>query len=118
MKRKARLFFIAPAAIVGITLFMGIGGWIVMHLWNWLLPGIFGWRMITFWQALGMLVLCRILFGNHSWRGGPRSGMRERMRERMGARWPEMTPEQHEKMRQRWATVCGFEPPASESHES
>jgi hypothetical protein len=118
MKRKARLFFIAPAAIVGITLFMGIGGWIVMHLWNWLLPGIFGWRMITFWQALGMLVLCRILFGNHSWRGGPRSGMRERMRERMGARWPEMTPEQREKMRQRWATVCGFEPPASESHES
>jgi hypothetical protein len=34
-----------------------------MHLWNWLLPPLFGWRQITFWQALGILALCRILFG-------------------------------------------------------
>ena len=35
----------------------------VRLLWNWLLPSLFGWRLITFWQALGILVLCRILFG-------------------------------------------------------
>jgi hypothetical protein len=115
---KKKLFFIAPAAIVGIALFMGIGGWIVMHLWNWLLPALFGWRMISFWQALGMLILCRILFGSHGWRGGSRSGMRERMRDRMRTRWPEMTPEQRERMRQRWAAACGFEPPANENTES
>ena len=115
---KKKLFFIAPAAIVGIALFMGIGGWIVMHLWNCLLPALFGWRMITFWQALGMLILCRILFGSHGWRGGSRSGMRERMRDRMRARWPEMTLEQRERMRQRWASACGFEPPANENTES
>src|SRR5664279_6468759 len=67
--RRKKLFFIIPAAMVGITLFMAFGGWVVMHLWNWLLPALFGWRMITFWQALAMLVLCRILFGGVSGRG-------------------------------------------------
>jgi hypothetical protein len=41
----------------------GVGGFIVMQLWNWLLPAIFGWKAVTFWQALGLLALCRILFG-------------------------------------------------------
>ncbi len=118
MTRRGKLFLIAPFAIMGIALFIFLGGWIVMHLWNYLLPALFGWRMITFWQALGLLILCRILFGSHfgshGWRGGPSSSIRERMRERMGKRWPEMTPEQREKMRQRWASACGFEPPAEE----
>ena len=46
--------WIAPLAILGIALFIFIGGEIVMHLWNWLLPALFGWRQITFWQAIGM----------------------------------------------------------------
>ena len=73
-----KMIFIVPAAIVGIALFIFLGGWIVMHLWNWLLPPLFGWRMITFWQALGLLVLCRILFGGVSGRGwhSSRSGRR------------------------------------------
>ncbi len=68
MKRK-KLFFIIPAAIVGIALFIFLGGWIVMSLWNYLLPALFGWRMITFWQALGLLILCRILFGGFGGHG-------------------------------------------------
>jgi len=43
------------------------GGEIVLHLWNWLLPSLFGWREITFWQAVGLLALCRILFGGFGW---------------------------------------------------
>ena len=46
-----------------MLLFTSIGGEIVRLLWNWLLPPLFGWRQITFWQALGLLALCRILFG-------------------------------------------------------
>ena len=38
----------------GWLLFVFIGGEVVMHLWNWLLPPLFGWRQITFWQALGL----------------------------------------------------------------
>ena len=108
--RWKRLFWIAPLAIVGMVLFVFIGGEIVLHLWNWLLPPLFGWRMIGFWQALALLVLCRVLFGGHGFRGGPRRdwGWRRRWAER----WEKMTPEEREKMQQRWRNRCGpFEPP-------
>jgi len=86
-----KMIWIAPLAILGMALFIAIGGEIVMHLWNWLLPPLFGWRELTFWQALGMLVLCRILFGGFgmhgSRRGRPRSPEeRERFRQAMRAR--------------------------------
>jgi hypothetical protein len=114
MKRK-KLFFIIPAAMVGIVLFMAFGGWVVMSLWNWLLPGLFAWRMITFWQAMGMLVLCRILFGGVSGRGWHRSRYSGR---RMGGRWANTTPEEREKFRQGMRERCGFGPPASEGTEA
>jgi len=53
----------APLAILGMVIFMWIGGSVVMLLWNWLAPTLFGLRLITFWQAIGLLALCRILFG-------------------------------------------------------
>jgi hypothetical protein len=68
MRKKWWIFLVAPPAMV---LFVWIFGEIVMHLWNWLLPMLFGWHQISFWQALGLLVLCRILFGGfgHNGRG-------------------------------------------------
>src|SRR2546429_4161185 len=87
---RKRWIWLAPAAIAGIILFTFIGGELVMHLWNWLLPPLFGWRLITFWQALGLLLLCRILFGGWGGSGGGKGHMRHRMREgiagRMGGR--------------------------------
>src|SRR5437764_609068 len=71
--RLKRLIFIAPLAILGALLFIAIGGEIVMQLWNWLLPPLFGWRPITIWQAIGILALCRILFGGFGGRGFYRS---------------------------------------------
>lgn len=91
MKKKA--YWIIPLAIVGIPLFIFVGGEVVMHLWNWLLPPLFGWRMIGFWQALGLLVLCRILFGGHGGRGGHGPGRRWK------GRCKKMTPEEREKFR-------------------
>jgi hypothetical protein len=107
---RAKWFFIVPAAIVGMALFIFIGSWLVMYLWNWLLPPLFGWHTITIWQALGLLVLCRILFGGLGIRRGPQSNMRYRMRQKMRDRWQDMTPEQRERMRDRWRAACGFEP--------
>lgn len=90
-----------------------------MLLWNWLLPTLFGWHLITFWQALGLLALSRILFGGFGRHGFGRHGfggrMRERMRGRMAERWDSMTPEEREKFRQGLRGRCGFGPPASES---
>lgn len=101
MRRK--WFFIAPFALVAMVAIAFLGGWIVEQLWNWLFPSMFGWRVITFWQALGLLVLCRILFGRVG-RGGSRSHMRrrieERVEQRMADRWDRMSPEERERFRQ------------------
>ncbi|MBD3639107.1 MAG: hypothetical protein HUJ25_17260 [Crocinitomicaceae bacterium] len=48
------VFMVAAATIIGF---------IVMGLWNWIMPSVFGLGLITFWQALGILILGRILFG-------------------------------------------------------
>ena len=103
--------FLAPLAIVGILLFIAIGGELVMRLWNWLLPPLFGWHQITFWQAIGLLALCRILFGGFGRHGSGRSNFRRRMAER---REP-MTPEERERFRQGMRARCGFGPSTSES---
>jgi uncharacterized membrane protein len=114
-----RLIFIAPLAILGMAVFITLGGVIVQHLWNWLVPALFGWRTITFWQALGVLVLCRILFGGFGLHGSGRSGMRrrmaERMEERMAERWEKMTPEERERFRQGMRGRCGMGPTPTES---
>ena len=96
--RLRRVIWIAPLAILGILLFVFIGGEIVMHLWNWLLPALFGWRQITFWQALGLFALCRILFGDLGMR--VRGSHRSNFRRRVAERWEQMTPEEREKFRQ------------------
>ena len=87
-------------AVVAVTVF----GFVVKELWNALMPGIFGWRMITFWQALGLLVLSKILFGGFHRHGGSRKPWGNRMRER----WESMTPEEREKFRQ--GMRCGRRP--------
>ena len=110
-KRWKRLVFIAPLAILGILVFVVIGGEVVLHLWNWLLPPLFGWREITFWQAIGLLALCRILFGGHGWHGSVRSKVRRRMEER----WERMTPEERERFREGMRGRCGFAPSTSET---
>jgi hypothetical protein len=94
-RRNKWIFFVGPLAIAA---FIAIGGEVVLHLWNWLAPTLFGWRQINFWQALGLLVLCRILFGGWGGRGhGPGRGGWRRGRDE---RWAQLTPEEREKFRQ------------------
>jgi hypothetical protein len=118
-ENNMRRIWIFLAASLGIAVFIGVGGEVVMHLWNWNLPAVFGWRQITFWQALGLFALCRILFGDLGMRarGSQRSKVRQRIRERMAERWAQMTPEEQERSRQSWRGRCGFGPSASESNE-
>lgn len=54
---------------------------LVMYLWNWLMPEIFGLTSITFWQALGLLVLSKILFGGGKRPGWKKGGMSEKRKE-------------------------------------
>src|SRR5579863_3031543 len=109
MKIRKWIFFVAPPAAV---LFVFLFGELVKYLWNWLIPALFtGAHLITFWQALGLLLLSRILFG--SWHSNGGHGPRRAWRRK----WDSMTPEEREKFRQRMATSCGnFVPP--EEHPS
>jgi hypothetical protein len=75
----------------------------VMMLWNRLMPAIFGLHAISFWQALGLLVLSKILFGG--FQGRP--AFATRWRERMLDRWEQMTPEEREKLRTGLRGGCG-----------
>lgn len=118
MNKIQKRLGIAVLAPFAIALFIWLGGELVMHLWNWLAPTLFGWRQITFWQAFGLLALCRILFGSHGFRTSQRSNVRRRMEERMAERWEKMTPEEREKYRQSWRARCGgYAAPTSEPKE-
>jgi hypothetical protein len=88
-----------------MALFAFIGGQIVMRLWNWLLPPLFGWHVLSFWQALGMLVLCRVLFGGLIGGGG------------RGFRGPgrHISPEQRERFKARVRERWGLDPSKPES---
>lgn len=100
MKRRwirRGLKFVAFAALA-VTVF----SFVVMGLWNWLVPSVFGGHAITFWQALGLLVLSKILFGGL--RGRPRTSMH--WRQRMVNRWEQMTPEERERFRQGMREGC------------
>jgi hypothetical protein len=109
--RNKWIFVAGPLALV---LFIAIFGEVVMLLWNWLTPMLFGWRQITFWQALGLLVLCRILFGGFGSHGSDRSKSRRRWPEN----WERMTPEERDKFRQGMRARCGgFVTPTGESKE-
>ncbi len=69
-------------------------GYLVMSLWNWVIPTVTGWHALTFAQALGLLVLSRVLFGGLR---GHRGGLH--WRHRMQHRWAEMSPEDRERLR-------------------
>jgi hypothetical protein len=107
---RKRLLWIAPLAILGMIVFIFVGGTVVKLLWNWLLPPLFGWPQLNFWQALGILALCRILFGGIGLHGGHRSELRRRMAER----WEQMTPEERERCRRGMRERFGLGPPTGE----
>jgi hypothetical protein len=99
-----RLKFVLFAVI-----FVTIIGFVVMRLWNWLMPALFSWHLINFWQAVGILVLSKILFGG--FRGHP--GRHVYWKRRMVERWEQMTPEEREKFRQGMHGGCGSFGPAA-----
>jgi hypothetical protein len=123
LSRLTKVILIVPLGILGMAIFAWIGGSVVMLLWNWLAPALFGLRTITFWQALGLLALCRILFGGFGLSGGGHHNSRrrmegriaERVRERMAERWEQMTPEERERFRRGMGSRRGgaFEAPTT-----
>ena len=105
MKRfwfKKGLMFLA-FFIAAVLLF----GAIVMGLWNAILPAVLGVKAITFIQALGILLLSKILFGGFGRRGGWHGGRHQQWRHNMQEKWSNMTPEEREKFKAEWKNRCG-----------
>jgi len=60
--------------LAGVTAIGFLLGLVVMTLWNWLMPALFGLPEVTYWQAVGLFVLCHLLFKGHHGGGGHRHG--------------------------------------------
>jgi len=103
---KVRFFKFLLFGVVMLAVF----GFVVMGLWNWLAPAIFGLRTISYWQAVGLLILSKILFGGFI--GRPRLHRGGKWARSMSERWDAMTPEEREKFRERmWQDFGPFGPP-------
>ncbi|MDB5029354.1 hypothetical protein [Mucilaginibacter sp.] len=104
---KGRFIFI-PIAVVA---FLSLISFAVMQLWNNLLPAILHVSVITFWQAMGIFILCKILFGfGKGGRGWGGRGGAPWMRHKMEERFKNMTPEEKEKFKQKMRERGGCGP--------
>ena len=92
------LKFVAFAALALSAL-----GFVTMSLWNALVPTLFAGPAVSFWQALGLLVLSRILLGGFRGHGGRFAHWRRHTNER----WAQMTPEERAELRERLGRRCG-----------
>jgi hypothetical protein len=93
-----RAIFIPIAIAAGIFVF----GFAVMYLWNGILTPVLGVGIITFWQAIGILILSKILFGcfkgghsHHKYHG-------HHIKEKM----MQLSPEEREKMYAEYKERC------------
>jgi len=91
-------------ALLAVIFVAAVGG-AVMLLWNALLPPLFGWPMLSFWQALGLLVLSRILLGGLF--RGRWGGHHGHWRARMAQRWENMTDKERAQFRAGMRYRCG-----------
>ncbi|MYM38087.1 hypothetical protein [Duganella qianjiadongensis] len=102
---KWKLLFI-PLILAAIAAMSGV----VMWLWNAVMPGIFsGVQSIDYWHAMGLLILCRILFGGFRGRHGHHHGWHHSHRERW-ARWQAMTPEERAQFHKDRGIFCRPKP--------
>ncbi len=105
-KERGKWFWISRAIFIPIAIVAGVFilGTVVMYLWNSILPGVLGIGAITFWQAIGILVLSKILFG-----GCMGAGRRHKCcghSHKWGHKWMNMTPEEREKLKADWHCKC------------
>jgi hypothetical protein len=100
-KRWFFMFLLIPAALVVFTI-------AVMLLWNAILPDLLHTGNLNFWQALGLLILSRLLFGGFRWRGEHHARHFEKS-QRFRERWKGMSEEERKEFREKWQSHCSHE---------
>ncbi|RFS24596.1 hypothetical protein DVR12_05160 [Chitinophaga silvatica] len=93
---------IAKFIVLGLV-FITVVGLVTMSLWNCLIPELFHGPVISFWQALGLLLLGKLLFGWHGGPGGPKGrAWKNKFRDRM----ENMSEEERERMKEAFKNRC------------
>ncbi len=105
MKRR---FWFGKAVMILVfcTAFVMLFSYIVMRLWNGILPDVIGVKVISFWQAMGILVLSKILFSGFGGFANKKEQFRNRFRQKMLDKWEHMTPEEKQKFKDEWKNRC------------
>ncbi len=88
-------FIIATFALAGV----------VMFLWNSILPNVAHVSIITYWQAMGLLILCRILFGNYRF-GRHQQNRPPFANQQFRQKFMNMTDEERTAFKQKWKERC------------
>jgi hypothetical protein len=108
--------FIGKCILMGVLCigaFLALG-YVLMYLWNWLMPAIFGLIKISYCEAFGLFILARLLFGGFKGRWGGRcggcchNGGKGHWKSRWESKWADMTPEEREKLKKGMWGKCGF----------
>lgn len=100
-RRGGKMFFL-PLLILCLFVL----SFVVRFLWNAILPEVLGAKPLNFWQAMGLLVLCKILFGNFGFRRGGEGG--RRFKEKFQERFGNMSDEERNRLREEWKKRCRF----------
>ena len=95
--------------IIGFTLIAAAGlallAWVVMLLWNGVLAKVVQVSVVTYWQALGLLVLSKILFGGFRGKGGDyKNHWKAKMEQKLSG----LSEEEREKIKEEWRNRCNM----------
>ncbi len=96
---------IAMMILLGIAAFF-LFGFIVMYLWNAALAPVLHIGTVNFWQAMGILVLSKILFGGFKGKKGGCPGGPPAWRHEMKEKWQHMSEEERDQVKQQWRERC------------
>jgi hypothetical protein len=100
-KKYKKFFFFIPMMLFGLSAI----SYIVMQLWNWLMPVIFQLPSISFFQAAGLFALSKILFSSFNF-----NGRNKRMRfnnQVMKEKMMQMSEEERQQFKEQWKKRCG-----------
>lgn len=107
MNKKFWITKIIGFSILAIG-FAALLAYVVMLLWNGVLAQVVTVSTISFYQAIGLLVLSKILFGgfpsgkNHCNQCGGGGHWKNQLKEK----WHTMSPEERDQMKQEWRNRC------------
>lgn len=99
-KKYFKFFLFFPIMLLGLSVL----GFVVMKLWNWLMPFLFNLPELSFWQALGLFALSKLLFGSFHFNGRNRKMHYNKMA--LKQKMMSMSDEERQLFKEQWKHRC------------